>query len=264
MNFKNLLKIAINASLIGGKAIMDVYSSDFTIEHKDDKSPLTLADKKCNKIIVNYLKNTHIPIISEEGLNIPYSERKDWEYSWLVDPLDGTKEFIKRNGEFTVNIALIHKGSPIMGVIYVPVKEDLYFALEGIGSYKKSSFVKTIENIDALISKSISLPIVTERDSYIVVGSRSHMSKETEEFFNQKRQQHGNVEVMAVGSSLKLCMVAEGKADAYPRYAPTMEWDTGAGDAICRMAGFKVLQYNSENPLKYNKEDLLNPWFLVK
>ena len=106
--------------------------------------------------------------------------------------------------------------------------------------------------------------MVTERDSYVVVGSRSHMSKETEEFFNQKRQQHGNVEVMAVGSSLKLCMIVEGKADAYPRYAPTMEWDTGAGDAICRMAGFKVLQYNSENLLEYNKEDLLNPWFLVK
>ena len=264
MNFKKLLKIAINASLNGGKAIMDVYSSDFTIEHKDDKSPLTLADTKCNKIIVNDLKNTDIPILSEEGLNIPFSERKDWKYSWLVDPLDGTKEFIKRNGEFTVNIALIHNGSPIMGVIYVPFKEDLYFALEGIGSYKKSSFSETIENIDDLISKSISLPMVTERDSYVVVGSRSHMSKETEEFFNQKRQQHGNVEVMAVGSSLKLCMVAEGKADAYPRYAPTMEWDTGAGDAICRMAGFKVLQYNSENPLEYNKEDLLNPWFLVK
>ena len=151
-----------------------------------------------------------------------------------------------------------------MGVIYVPVKEDLYFALEGVGSYKKSSFIETIENIDELILKSISLPIVTERDSYIVVGSRSHMSKETEEFFNQKKQKHGNVEIMAVGSSLKLCMIAEGKADAYPRYAPTMEWDTGAGDAICRMAGFKVLQYNSEIPVEYNKEDLLNPWFLVK
>jgi len=264
MNFKNLLKIAINASLKGGKAIMDIYSSDFTVEHKDDKSPLTLADKKCNKVIVDDLKNTDIPFLSEEGLNIPYSERKDWEYSWLVDPLDGTKEFIKRNGEFTVNIALIHNGSPIMGVIYVPVKEDLYFALEGVGSYKKSSFIETIENIDDLILKSISLPIVTERDSYIVVGSRSHMSKETEEFFNQKKQQHGNVEIMAVGSSLKLCMIAEGKADVYPRYAPTMEWDTGAGDAICRMAGFKVLQYNSEIPVEYNKEDLLNPWFLVK
>ena len=264
MNFSELLKIAINASIKGGHAIMDVYDSEFAVEHKADKSPLTLADKNCNAVIDNFLSKTNLPILSEEGAKIPYLERKEWEYFWLVDPLDGTKEFIKRNGEFTVNIALIYKGNPIIGVIYVPVKEELYFALEGIGSYKKSSLSETIENVDALISKSISLPIVIERDSYVLVGSRSHMSKETEEFFNQKRQQHGNVEVMSVGSSLKLCMVAEGKADSYPRYAPTMEWDTGAGDAICRMAGFQVLQFNSEKPVEYNKEDLLNPWFLVK
>ena len=151
-----------------------------------------------------------------------------------------------------------------MGVIYVPVKEDLYFALDGMGSYKKSSCVDTIDDLESLISVSCSLPIKSERDSYVVVGSRSHMSKETEAFFDQKKIDYGNVEVMAVGSSLKLCMVAEGKADAYPRYAPTMEWDTGAGDAICRMAGFQVLQYNSNKPVEYNKEDLLNPWFLVK
>lgn len=264
MNFNKLLKTAINASIEGGHAIMKVYASEFAVEHKDDKSPLTLADKNCNEVIENFLKNSNIPILSEEGSKIPYSERKDWEYSWLVDPLDGTKEFIKRNGEFTVNIALIHKGDPVMGVIYVPVKEDLYFALDGMGSYKKPSCTESIDNVEDLISESNSLPITTERDSYVIVGSRSHMSKETEEFFDQKKQEHGNVEVMAVGSSLKLCMVAEGKADAYPRYAPTMEWDTGAGDAICRMAGFQVLQYNSDKPVEYNKEDLLNPWFLVK
>ena len=151
-----------------------------------------------------------------------------------------------------------------MGVIYVPVKEDLYFALDGMGSYKKSFCVDTIDDLENLISLSCSLPIKSERDSYIVVGSRSHMTKETEMFFEKKKQEHGNVEVMAVGSSLKLCMVAEGKADSYPRYAPTMEWDTAAGDAICRMAGFRVLQYNSDKPVEYNKEDLLNPWFLVK
>ncbi len=264
MNFNELLKTAINASIKGGHAIMKVYASEFSVEHKDDKSPLTLADKNCNEVIESFLKNTNIPILSEEGAKIPYSERKDWEYSWLVDPLDGTKEFIKRNGEFTVNIALIHEGNPVMGVIYVPVKEDLYFALDGMGSYKKSSCVDTIDDLENLISVSCSLPIKSERDSYVVVGSRSHMSKETEAFFDQKKIDYGNVEVIAVGSSLKLCMVAEGKADAYPRYAPTMEWDTGAGDAICRMAGFQVLQYNSDKPVEYNKEDLLNPWFLVK
>ena len=264
MNFKKLLKIAINASVKGGHAIMEVYASDFAVEHKDDKSPLTLADKNCNDVIEEFLTRTNIPILSEEGAEIPFSERKEWEYSWLVDPLDGTKEFVKRNGEFTVNIALIHNGNPIMGVIYVPVKQEVYFALEGIGSFKKSDFTDEIEDLEALISNSDSLPISNSRKSYTIVGSRSHMSVETEEFFEKKKQEHGNVEVMAVGSSLKLCMVAEGKADAYPRYAPTMEWDTGAGDAICRMAGFKVLQYNSKNPVEYNKEDLLNPWFLVK
>lgn len=264
MNFNELLKTAINASIEGGHAIMKVYDSEFSVEHKDDKSPLTLADKNCNEVIESFLKNTNIPILSEEGAKIPYSERKDWEYSWLVDPLDGTKEFIKRNGEFTVNIALINEGNPVLGVIYVPVKEDLYFALDGMGSYKKSSCVDTIDDLENLISVSCSLPIKSQRDSYVVVGSRSHMSKETEAFFDQKKIDYRNVEVMAVGSSLKLCMVAEGKADTYPRYGPTMEWDTGAGDAICRMAGFQVLQYNSDKPVEYNKEDLLNPWFLVK
>jgi 3'(2'), 5'-bisphosphate nucleotidase len=262
MNFNELLIKAINASIKGGHAIMDVYASDFAVEHKDDKSPLTLADKNCNEVIENHLLVTDIPFLSEEGATITYSERKDWEYSWLVDPLDGTKEFVKRNGEFTVNIALIHNGNPIMGVIYVPVKEELYFAMEGLGSYKvnKNSM---IENLETLIASSDKLPINYKRENYVIVGSRSHMSAETETFFEQKKKKHGNVEIMAVGSSLKLCMVAEGKADAYPRYAPTMEWDTGAGHAIVKYAGFSVKQYNSSDDVVYNKENLLNPWFLV-
>ena len=264
MNFKELLKVAINASLKGGDAIMDVYASDFAVEHKDDKSPLTLADKNCNEVIEEYLILTNIPILSEEGSTISFSERKNWEYSWLVDPLDGTKEFVKRNGEFTVNIALIHNRNPIMGVIYVPVKKELYFALDGLGSYKISDFTEEISDLEELILLSKKLPIKNSRDAYIIVSSRSHMSEETEQFFEEKKKKYEKVEVMSVGSSLKLCMVAEGKADAYPRYAPTMEWDTGAGDAICRMAGFQVLQYKSNKPVEYNKEDLLNPWFLVK
>ena len=262
MNFKNLLKTAINASVKGGHAIMEVYASDFAVEHKDDKSPLTLADKNCNEIIENILITTNIPILSEEGAKTTYEKRKDWEYSWLVDPLDGTKEFVKRNGEFTVNIALIHHGNPIMGVIYVPVKEELYFAMEGLGSYKVNKN-SVIENLETLISSSDKLPVNYKRKNYVIVGSRSHMSAETEAFFEQKKKEHGNVEVMAIGSSLKLCMVAEGKADAYPRYSPTMEWDTGAGHAIAKHAGFSVKQYNSSEDLVYNKENLLNPWFLV-
>ena len=262
MNFHQLLKTAINASIEGGHAIMEVYASDFAVEHKDDKSPLTLADKNCNEVIESFLTKTNIPILSEEGEKITYADRKDWKYSWLVDPLDGTKEFVKRNGEFTVNIALIHNGNPIMGVIYVPVKEELYFAMEGLSSYKVS-LNSVIENLETLISLSDILPINHKRVNYIIVGSRSHMSVETEAFFEQKKKEHGNVEVMAIGSSLKLCMVAEGKADAYPRYAPTMEWDTGAGHAIAKYAGFSVKQYNSSEDVVYNKENLLNPWFLV-
>jgi len=262
MNFHQLLKTAINASIKGGHAIMEVYASDFAVEHKEDKSPLTLADKNCNEVIESFLMKTNIPILSEEGAKITYADRKDWEYSWLVDPLDGTKEFVKRNGEFTVNIALIHNGNPIMGVIYVPVKEELYFAMEGLGSYKVSLNL-VIENLEMLISSSDILPINHKRANYVIVGSRSHMSAETEVFFEQKKKKHGNVEIMAVGSSLKLCMVAEGKADAYPRYAPTMEWDTAAGHAIVKYAGFSVKQYNSSEDVVYNKENLLNPWFLV-
>ena len=262
MNFHQLLKTAINASIEGGHAIMEVYASDFAVEHKDDKSPLTLADKNCNEVIESFLTKTNIPILSEEGAEISYEDRKNWKYSWLVDPLDGTKEFVKRNGEFTVNIALIHNGTPIMGVIYVPVKEELYFALEGLGAYKMSRNT-IIDNLEDLITKSDKLPINYNRDNYVIVGSRSHMSAETEVFFEEMKKAHGQVEVIAVGSSLKLCMVAEGKADAYPRYAPTMEWDIGAGHAIAKYAGFSVKQYNSPEDIVYNKEDLLNPWFLV-
>ena len=266
MNFNELLVKAINASIKGGHAIMDVYTSDFTVELKDDKSPLTLADKNCNEVIEHHLLGTDIPFLSEEGAKITYSERKDWQYSWLVDPLDGTKEFVKRNGEFTVNIALIHNGNPIIGVIYVPVKKELYFAMEGLGSYKVNlnSVIESIESIETLIELSNSLPIDYKRENYVIVGSRSHMSAETEVFFDAMKKKHGDVKVLAVGSSLKLCMVAEGKADAYPRYAPTMEWDTGAGHAIAKYAGFSVKQYNSNEDVIYNKEDLLNPWFLVK
>tara|TARA_B110000459_G_C16600913_1_gene491030 strand:+ start:712 stop:1503 length:792 start_codon:yes stop_codon:yes gene_type:complete len=263
MNFNKLLIKAINASIKGGHAIMDVYASDFSVENKNDKSPLTLADKNCNEVIDHHLLGTGIPFLSEEGAQITYSERKEWKYYWLVDPLDGTKEFVKRNGEFTVNIALIYNGNPIMGVIYVPVQEKLYFAMKGLGSYK-GSVNSVIENLETLISLSDLLPIDYKRENYVIVGSRSHMSAETEVFFDNAKKKHGDVKVLAVGSSLKLCMVAEGKADAYPRYAPTWEWDTAAGHAIAKYAGFSVKQYNSTEDVIYNKKNLLNPWFLVK
>jgi len=263
LNFKELLLKAINASIEGGDAIMQVYISDFLVEHKEDKSPLTLADKNCNKVIEKHLKDTGIPFLSEEGAKIPFAERENWEYSWLVDPLDGTKEFVKRNGEFTVNIALIYNGDPILGVIYVPVREELYFALAGLGSFK-IRINSIISDIDNLIIAAEKLPIDYKRKNYVIVASRSHMSEETKIFFKEMKKKYGDVEVMSIGSSLKLCMVAEGKADAYPRYAPTMEWDIGAGHAIVKYAGFSVTKYNSSDNVRYNKEDLLNPWFLVQ
>lgn len=262
MNFNELLEIAINASIKGGDAIMKIYDSDFSVEHKSDSSPLTLADKNCHKIVEDFLKETKIPILSEEGAQTAYSERKKWDYFWLVDPLDGTKEFIKRNGEFTVNIAMIHKQLPILGVIYVPEKEVLYFAMDGLGAYKVNRS-SVINNLQDLISESHKLPIDYQRDTYVIVGSRSHMSTETEQFIEEKKDKYGKIDFLAIGSSLKICMVAEGKADIYPRYAPTMEWDIAAGHVIAKMAGLSVSRYNTNQEVVYNKKDLLNPWFLV-
>ena len=260
---KELLQICNHASLVAGKAILKIYNSDFAVEHKDDKSPLTEADKQAHLAIVEVLKSTDFPILSEEGRDIPYEERKNWDYFWMVDPLDGTKEFVKRNGEFTVNIALIHKQQAIMGIIYVPVKDELYFGTQGVGSFKVNDFSKNDEKpLDEFISNKYKLTQSNDR-KYTIVGSRSHMSAETEQFIESKRQEQGEIEMISVGSSLKLCMVAEGKADDYPRFAPTMEWDTAAGQAIVEAMGGKVIDYRTKVEMKYNRENLLNNWFLV-
>ena len=260
---KELLELCNRASLIAGKAILEIYNSDFAVEQKDDKSPLTEADKQAHLAIIDILSATDFPVLSEEGRGIPYKERKDWDYFWMVDPLDGTKEFVKRNGEFTVNIALIHQQQSIMGVIYVPVKDELYFGAQGIGSFKVSEFSgKANLPIESFIGIENKLPQSIDR-KYTIVGSRSHMSAETEEFIESKRQEQGEIEMISVGSSLKLCMVAEGKADDYPRFAPTMEWDTAAGQAIVEAMGGKVIDWKTKVTMKYNRENLLNNWFLV-
>jgi len=265
MTTTQLLETALTASLKAGEEILNVYNSDFAIEHKEDKSPLTEADKRGHNAIVSQLEGTDLPILSEEGKSIDFDSRSKWEMFWMVDPLDGTKEFIKRNGEFTVNIALIEKDTPIGGVIYVPVHKTLYIAGPEFGSYKvKNVEPNCSETISDLLKKGEKLPANHADQIYTVVASRSHMSEETASFIEAVKKEKGAVETMSRGSSLKLCMVAEGSANAYPRYAPTMEWDTAAGDAICRLAGFSVTQYQTDNPLVYNKENLLNPWFLVK
>jgi len=256
-----MLNTIIKAALEAGKAILEVYDTDFLVEFKQDDSPLTLADKKAHAIISGYIATTGLPVLSEEGKTIPYETRRKWERFWMVDPLDGTKEFIKKNGEFTVNIALIEKGKPVMGVVYAPVLDLLYVGTGDRGSFRiEQASRKELANE---WTGNNQLPLISRKDYFGVVASRSHLNPETEAFIATLAKQHRNVKTLSVGSSLKLCMVAEGKADIYPRFAPTMEWDTAAGDAVVRSAGGKVLQAKSEQPLQYNKENLLNPWFIV-
>lgn len=260
----NNLKIAIAASLKAGKAIMEVYNSVIEVEYKDDKSPLTLADKNANDIINSYLIPTQIPIISEENKQTDFSIRKKWRKCWVVDPVDGTKEFIKRNGEFTVNIALVENGKPQLGVIYVPASKVIYFANVSNSEAFKTELTSHEATIDEVLKSRKPLqPKSGDSNPIQVVGSRSHMSQETLDFMEGLKQRGKEVEIVSKGSSLKFCLVAEGNADVYPRYAPTMEWDTAAGQAICNAVGIVVISKETNSPLLYNKENLLNPWFLV-
>ena len=265
--FAAMMELAIKAAFEGGLEILKVYGTAFSVDVKEDKSPLTEADRRAHNKIMEFLDGTGIPVLSEEGKRLPYEERKHWKQFWLVDPLDGTKEFVKRNGEFTVNIALIEDGVPVSGVIYVPVKDEMYIGIKDVGAFKISAYSTVhaaYSSLDHLISSGEKLPIETGRTTFSMVGSRSHMSDETLEYFEKMKQQHGEVEMVSMGSSLKLCLVAEGAADVYPRFAPTMEWDTAAGDAIARNAGCIVTEQDEVTPLRYNKENLLNPWFIVK
>lgn len=261
---KNDLVTALAAAIEAGKAIMEVYNSDFDIEIKGDNSPLTTADKKANTVINAHLSETSHPIISEENRQIDFSERQKWGSCWIVDPLDGTKEFIKRNGEFTVNIALAVEGNPLLGVIYVPVSRTLYYTNEnGSESYKYNVNPEAYSVSEILNTSEVLQPTVELPSPVRVVGSRSHLNDDTRNFISELEKEH-SVEIVSKGSSLKFCLVAEGEADVYPRYAPTMEWDTAAGQAICQAAGINVIDNTTGKPLRYNKENLLNPYFLVK
>ena len=260
---KELLNVAIKASIEAGLAIMEVYANKIDVEIKDDKSPLTLADKNANDVINKYLVKTDIPIISEENKQLDYSKRKDWNQCWIVDPLDGTKEFIKRNGEFTVNIALIENGIPKLGVIYVPVSKILYYTSEDASKSFKINLENEDASIDSILNNSKKINPTITNDKFVrIVGSRSHLNDDTKEFIS-KIEKNKETEIVSKGSSLKFCLVAEGKADMYPRFAPTMEWDTAAGQAICQAAGVRVINNETQMPLQYNKKNLLNPYFLV-
>jgi 3'(2'), 5'-bisphosphate nucleotidase len=241
---KKLLEIAIEAAIDAGAEIMKIYAND---------------------VINSYLTKTVFPIISEENKQLDYVDRKDWETCWMVDPLDGTKEFVKRNGEFTVNIALIKNNKPILGVIYVPVTKTLYYGIvKDQKAYKSALQHHNFKHLDIFNPRDEIKPIQAASNLVKVVGSRSHNNEATATFIKSLEQDGKQVEMVSKGSSLKFCLVAEGTANIYPRYAPTMEWDTAAGHAICNAVGLKVMQVSGKNELQYNKENLLNPYFKVE
>lgn len=243
IDLDELRGMALDAS----RAVMEVYKRDFSVYEKEDKSPMSEADLLGNEIICKALAKFSLPILSEENKLVSFDERKKWDYFFCVDPIDGTKEFIKKNGEFTINIALIHKDTPILGVVYAPALELMYSAKQGEGAFKNDK----------------KLPLNTQRETYKIVASKSHMSKETSDFI-ESLETNKPKELISMGSSLKLCLVASNEADIYPRLGPTMEWDTAAADAIVREAGKMTYDFNTQKPLIYNKEDLRNPYFIVK
>lgn len=259
MHYKEIdVEKIIDIAFVAGAEIMGVYAQDFDVEIKGDNSPLTEADRKANAVIIQALQASYpaIPYISEEVKATVYNERKHWDCFWLIDPLDGTKEFIKKNGEFTVNIALIENGEPVLGVVYAPALKVGYVGVKGIGSYKynEQGNKEAISNTQHYMAKG----------RVIVVASRSHLTHETLAFVDGLKAAGKEVDFLSSGSSLKFCLVAEGKADVYPRFGPTMEWDTGAAHAVALYAGKNVIDNETAKPLTYNKENLLNPYFIVE
>jgi 3'(2'), 5'-bisphosphate nucleotidase len=248
---KSLLSIALEAARKAGEEIMTVYQSDdFQTAHKVDRSPVTLADRRAHDVIDQQLNTTGFPVLSEEGKDIPFELRRNWKFFWMIDPLDGTKEFLKRNGEFTVNIALLENNIPVLGVISVPVSGEVYYAIQDQGAF--------YENDGASIQLLRRTSADINHPGLRVVASRSHMNSDTANFIDKLR----DPQLVTAGSSLKFIAMAKGEADIYPRYIPCMEWDTAAADVIIREVGLKILNVENDQPLLYNKENLLNPYFI--
>lgn len=263
MRINQLIDKAIEATVLAGKKILEIYhTQNFGVKFKWDFSPLTIADTQSNAIIQKILEQTNIPVLSEEGAHANYQKRKDWKEYWLVDPLDGTKEFIKRNGEFTVNIAFMQNNEPAAGVIYVPVTGELYAGVSNEGAYKITSPSENCTFAE-MQNSGERLPKIIAKSKYVVAVSRSHHPGKLEDFLDEIRLRHGDIELISKGSSLKICMVAEGTADAFPRFGPTMEWDTAAGHALVKAIGKNIWQTDLKSELRYNKENLKNPNFIV-
>lgn len=249
INTQDIVDLAKKA----GDAIMTIYNQDFAVYDKKDASPLTEADLAAHHILVEGLERlTNYPVLSEESSEEVKQERLNWNEYWLIDPLDGTKEFVKKNGEFTVNIALIQQGKPTFGVVYAPALKTLYVGDINQGAFKQEDG-KNLEKITVRAKPA-------KTSDYIIVGSRSHQSEEFKAFI----QDYPDADIVSMGSSLKLCLVAEGKADIYPRLGLTCEWDTAAAHAVVEAAGGQVLHAETGKPLEYNKEDPLNPFFIVQ
>lgn len=249
VNKQDIIDLAKQA----GDAIMTIYQKDFAVYDKSDASPLTEADLAAHHILVEGLERlTDYPVLSEESSEEVKKERLNWERYWLIDPLDGTKEFVKKNGEFTVNVAFIDNGKPTFGVVYAPALDTLYIGEVGTGAQKQTGNGE-LEDIKVREKPA-------KASDYVIVGSRSHQSDEFKAFITD----YPDADIISMGSSLKLCLVAEGKADIYPRLGLTCEWDTGAAHAVVEAAGGVVLHAETGQPLQYNKEDLLNPFFIVK
>jgi len=282
---RDCLFAALRAAKAAGDAILAVYRGDFDVEYKEDHSPLTVADRRAHAVIKESLAGherlKEIPFLSEEGRSIPYELRSRWAHFWLVDPLDGTKEFVKRLDEFTVNIALIQAGKPILGVVLVPARDLLYYGCQGLGAYKvkrpdgmpdlreglaKASARDALQ--EALLDASDRLPLrragCQEKERLTVIGSRSHGTEALGDYVQKAEQRFGQVDLISAGSALKFALIAEGNADIYPRFGPTMEWDTAAGQCLVEQSGGSVVELGAQIPLVYNKRELLNPHFICR
>ncbi|MGF2684922.1 3'(2'),5'-bisphosphate nucleotidase CysQ [Marinobacter sp. DUT-3] len=249
MQYSAILPDIIRIADEAGEQILPIYESDFEVHYKEDQSPITAADMASHDVIVKGLEslNPDIPVLSEEGASIPWDERKHWRRFWLIDPIDGTKEFTQRTGEFTVNIALIDDGEPVMGVVTAPALKEAFWGIKGEGAYKR-------DHTGEVSPIQVVAPTAAKR----VVASKNHMNDATRSFIDKL----GEHELVQAGSSLKFCRLAEGLADIYPRLGPTCEWDTGAAHAVLIAAGGKVETLEGQ-PLKYGKEDVLNPHFIA-
>jgi 3'(2'), 5'-bisphosphate nucleotidase len=266
--FTDLFLSAFRAAIIAGKRILEIFNAeDFQVAMKSDNSPISSADREAHEIIKRLLLNSRIPILSEEGRDMQFEERKAWDILWIVDPLDGTRQFIQKREEFTVNIAFVVGGNPLFGVVYAPAIGDVYFGIKETGSFKINVKNRDLSDysLQQILAESKKLgPLPKTNGKYTILASYNHVNRETLEYIAEMRKTYPEVEVKKVGSSLKMCMLADGIGDVYVRHTETYEWDTAAAQSILEGVGWCINALDTNEPLTYNKESLLNPYFICK